>query len=151
MTNKKLEIAPAEYLEFIVERLSKTNGVLLASEMFTAIEQQYGDHFAEADKRLMRLPNGNSRPKWMNNVDWAKATGTRKGKLATVTHKQQRWIVLIDVADEFWQGLAATQKKKAHFKKHCPECGHRCPLSDANCNNCGQQFPLKPRKRRIEA
>jgi len=152
MQNPTLEIASAEYLAFITERLSETEeGVMLSREMFEAIENHYGDQFTEADSRPMNLPNGTTRPKWMNNVDWAKATGTKQGKLATITHKKQRWIVLIEAADERWIDLATKRKKKSHFKKKCPCCAKYRPLSEVICDVCGNPFPTSRGKRRISS
>lgn len=152
MKNTALEIASAEYLAFITEQLSKTEeGVMLSSEILEAIEQHYAHQFTEADHRPMNLPNGTTRPKWMNTVDWAKATGTKQGKLATITHKKRRWIVLIEAADDRWLELASKQKKKSHFKKKCPCCDKYRPLSEVNCDVCGNPFPASNGKRRISS
>jgi len=151
MTMPQSEIAPAEYFDFLVDLLSGSGGVLPMSEVLDAIQRQYGQHFSAADQRPMNLPNGSTRPKWKNNVDWAKATGARKGVLATVTHQKQTWLVLLEQADDFWREKAQKKKKKKRsFKKKCPNCLRWSRLGDAVCETCGFTFPAKPAKRLID-
>lgn len=149
MKSQKPEIAPAEYYEFIIDLLSCNDGVLPMTEVFDAIKRQYGRNFSTADKRLMNLPNGSQRPKWKNNVDWAKATGAKQGVLATVTHQKQKWLVLLDEADDFWVEKAAKKKPKRSFQKKCRMCSHRNPLRNEVCAKCGHEFPPTPEKRRL--
>jgi hypothetical protein len=150
MKNRKPEIAPAEYSHFLVDLLSCNNGVLPMTQVFDAIERFYGRHFSPADKRLMNVPNGSQRPKWKNNVDWAKAIGAKQGVLATVMHRKQKWLVLIEEADDFWQEKAAKKKSKRSFKKKCRRCGHWNPLKNKVCDECSTDFPPTPEKRLID-
>jgi hypothetical protein len=150
MTNRKPEIAPAEYYHFIIDLLSCNDGVLPMTKVFDAIESFYGRHFSAADKRLMKLRRGSRRPKWKNNVDWAKAIGAKQGVLATVTHQKQKWLVLLEEADDFWVKKAQKKKKKRSFKKKCPKCNVWCRLGDEVCETCDHEFPPTPEKRRID-
>lgn len=150
MTNRKPEIAPAEYFHFIIDLLSCSDGVLPMNEVFDAILRHYGRFFSTADKRLMKLPNGSQRPKWKNNVDWAKAIGAKDGVLATVTHQKQKWLVLLSEADDFWV-KKAEKKKKRQFKNKCPKCKAWWPLKLKACPRCRHEFRQTPEKRRIES
>lgn len=150
MTNSNLEIAPSEYYHFIIDLLPCSDGVLSMSKVLDAIECEYGEQFSSADKRLMNLPNGSQRPKWKNNVDWAKAIGAKNGILATVTHQKQKWLVLLAKADDFWQEKAARKKPKVSFRKKCPNCEGRCALRSEACQSCLYKFPPTPVKRRID-
>ena len=150
MSNRELEIAPAEYYVFIIDLLSCNDGVIPTSEVYEAIESFFGTKFSAADQRLMKLPNGKKRPKWKNNVDWAKATGSINGDLATVAHKKKRWLILLDEADDFWVEKAARKKKRNCFKKKCPGCDSWLALNAAACPNCDHVFPPTPKKRSIE-
>ncbi|MCZ2342588.1 MAG: hypothetical protein LC104_12480 [Bacteroidales bacterium] len=150
MPNRKPEIAPAEYYDFIIDLLSCNDGVLPMTKVFDAIERFYGRHFSSADKRMMTMRQGGERPKWKNNVDWAKAIGAKQGVLATVTHKGQKWLVRLEEADDFWVKKAQKKKKKRSFKKKCPNCNFWCKLGDKKCESCGFEFPPVPEKRLID-
>lgn len=148
--NMQEEISSLQYLDDILAWLEVApDGVLSAKEIYERIGQKYENEFSKADKRQHKLPNGQTRPKWMNNVDWAKARGTRLKLFATVQHKKQRWIVLLESTTEEWLVRAAKKKKRNSFKKMCPKCRTMARMAATECASCRKKFPAPNQKRRV--
>ena len=102
MSNRELEIAPAEYYDFIIDLLSCNEGVMPTSEVYEAIESFFGTNFSAADQRLMKLPNGKKRPKWKKTF-W--------------TQTRPEWLLL----QELWNSTL-----DANMQKAGRTCHQRC-------------------------
>mgnify|MGYP007073202816 FL=1 len=153
------EISPHSYIELIrhelIQRPVTTNAALLKK-----IEQVFGNKFGPDDLRRIKSGKRSSRPKWMNNVDWAKAVLTKKGEIAVRSRirkgKRETWIVLREFAEAVvleaklcrgqesaWTevcGWVLCGKRRKGMRKKCPTCKAWTTLSAKNCDACGHIF-----------
>jgi hypothetical protein len=142
------EISAASYSALLLRVLEEHKGWICNEDFLAIVEEIFGPIFSEADKRNMR-----GRPKWMNTVDWAKATLTSAGVIYTRSRqskgKRQSFIVLASHVD--FVSWVVSKRQQSGFTKRCLNCNGRRPLGEIVCGErakggCGHKFPA-PNKR----
>ena len=143
------EISARSYLEYILFMLKTDGGYMRTDTMYSEIYSEFEPFMSDADlKPLVKRKT----PKWKNMVDWAKALGTKEGKLSTVTFERHRYVVLLDksVTEIAWLKLAEKQsktKRKSSFQKRCMKCKTYQSLGNKKCIKCEASMPVSPKRR----
>ena len=142
------EISPRSYLEYILFMLKTDGGYMRTDRVYSEIYEEFSPYMSDADKKHM---SKKKTPKWKNNVDWAKARGSKEGKLSIVKFERQRYVVLLDdsVTEAAWLERAEEQrarKRKPSFKKRCSKCKTYQPLGNKKCVNCEASLPVSPKR-----
>ena len=146
--NANQEISAASYRELLLRVLDDHRGWIRYGEVLSMVKKMFGPVFGKADKRIVR-----GRPKWMNTVDWAKASLTSADMIRTRSrqrnNKNESYIVLLSHAELIEWVVSKTQP--AGFTKRCLKCDGKRPLAEAYCGErakggCRHVFPL-PKER----
>lgn len=136
------EISAASY-RALLERVLAERGWIRNDEFLAIVEEIFGPLFGPEDTTVVQ-----GRPKWMNNVDWAKASLTSAGSIMTRSRqrkgKKETFIVSTEHADLVVWVMSKTIK--SGFKKKCPKCNQKRPLGEEFCGalakgGCGYRFP----------
>ncbi|WP_417384161.1 hypothetical protein [Gimesia sp.] len=148
--NANQEISAASYKELLLRVLEEHRGWIRNDEFLAIVEKIFGPIFSKADRRIV-----NGRPKWMNAVDWAKASLTSANMIRTRSHqrngRRESYIVLASHVELIrW---VINKKQSARFKKRCPKCNEIRPLAEAFCGErakggCRYVFPVS--KERVD-
>ncbi|QDU81577.1 hypothetical protein Pla110_33190 [Polystyrenella longa] len=128
------------FKKLLMSELVKNRGWLMNSEFLKTCEKRLGSQFSDSDRRLL-----NHRPKWKNQVDFAKAVLSRSSLIMTrskmVNGKRDTMIVLTShLVTIQWVGA---KKVYSSYKKKCPGClDKKVPLNMEQCGKCGHVFGL---------
>ena len=148
-TLEESEISARSYLEYILFMLKTDGGYMRTDTVYSEIYNEFAPYMSDADLKPLAK---RKTPKWKNMVDWAKALGTKEGKLSTVTFERHRYVVLLDnsVTEIAWLKLAEKQsktKRKSSFQKRCMKCKTYQSLGNKKCIKCEAPLPVSTKRR----
>lgn len=126
------------------------DGYVTQQDLESRIVADLGYAFTAADRRPMKKTG---RPKWKNNLDWAKALATKRGLIAVRKQKKTTYIVLVAKTEVHGHIIlwAQAKRRKTCMKKRCGRigCGAYQPLAAEVCERCGHPFPAPAGKRLV--
>jgi len=146
---KKAEVSAESMSLVMMEMLAEaTDGYIAQEDLEARILEKLGHAFTAADRRKMLIGRQRTpRPKWKNNLDWAKSLATKRGLIAV------RNGVIVLVAKTlahrnaiYWAGA---KRRRTSMRKKCDQCGSYQRLAADKCVECGSIFPESTPKRFI--
>ena len=140
------ETSARTFQHLLLDELVRHRGWMWNEEFIAICKKKLGRKFSKADKVLIR-----NRPKWQNQVDFAKSVltskkliftkpiyvpvGERFGELKGKSHRT----VIVLAEHAYLVNDVMHAKKQSSFTKKCPECGDKNrPLGE---RLCGESAP----------